>query len=95
LPNVSRLQATKPVGRGIRNYIAKRPLAVGFEVTLSSNLVARSMHRIKYATQKQMAAGFSGTNDCDSCYCDLTSYSEPSFLDHMKSIPDYTRRSLV
>jgi MoaA/NifB/PqqE/SkfB family radical SAM enzyme len=56
------------------------------------SLVPCSMHRTKYATQKQLAAEFSRTNECDSCYCGLRSYSELSFLDHLKSIPDYTKR---
>jgi MoaA/NifB/PqqE/SkfB family radical SAM enzyme len=56
------------------------------------SLVPCSMHRTRYATQKQMAAEFPQTNDCESCYCGLRSYSELSFLDHLKSIPDYTRR---
>jgi MoaA/NifB/PqqE/SkfB family radical SAM enzyme len=56
------------------------------------SLVPCSMHRTKYATQKQMAAEFSPTNQCDSCYCGLRSYSELSFLNHLRSIPQYTRR---
>jgi MoaA/NifB/PqqE/SkfB family radical SAM enzyme len=56
------------------------------------SLVPCSMHRTKYATQKQMAAGFSRTNQCNSCYCGLRSYSELSFLNHIRSIPHYTKR---
>jgi MoaA/NifB/PqqE/SkfB family radical SAM enzyme len=56
------------------------------------NLVPCSMHRTKYATQKQMAAEFSLTNRCDSCYCGLRSYSELSFLNHLRSMPQYTKR---
>jgi MoaA/NifB/PqqE/SkfB family radical SAM enzyme len=56
------------------------------------SLVPCSMHRSKYATQKEMVEKFSRTNQCDSCYCGLRSYSELSFLNHMKSIPHYTKR---
>jgi MoaA/NifB/PqqE/SkfB family radical SAM enzyme len=56
------------------------------------SLVPCSMHRIKYATQKEMAAEFSRTNQCNSCYCGLRSYSELSFLNHLKSITHYTKR---
>jgi MoaA/NifB/PqqE/SkfB family radical SAM enzyme len=56
------------------------------------SLVPCSMHRTKYATQKQMAAEFSRTNQCNGCYCGLRSYSELSFLSHIRSIPHYTKR---
>jgi MoaA/NifB/PqqE/SkfB family radical SAM enzyme len=56
------------------------------------SLVPCSMHRSKYATQKEMVEKFSRTNKCNSCYCGLRSYSELSFLNHMKSIPHYAKR---
>jgi MoaA/NifB/PqqE/SkfB family radical SAM enzyme len=56
------------------------------------SLVPCSMHRSKYATQKEMVDKFSRTNQCNSCYCGLRSYSELSPLNHMRSIPHYTRR---
>jgi MoaA/NifB/PqqE/SkfB family radical SAM enzyme len=56
------------------------------------SLVPCSMHRTKYATQKEMAREFSLTNRCNSCYCGLRSYSELPFLDHMRSMPQYTKR---
>jgi MoaA/NifB/PqqE/SkfB family radical SAM enzyme len=56
------------------------------------SLVPCSMHRSKYATQKEMVEEFSRTNRCNSCYCGLRSYSELSFRDHMRSVPRYTRR---
>jgi MoaA/NifB/PqqE/SkfB family radical SAM enzyme len=56
------------------------------------SLVPCSMHRSKYATQKEMVEKFSRTNQCNSCYCGLRSYSELSVLSHVKSIPHYTRR---
>jgi MoaA/NifB/PqqE/SkfB family radical SAM enzyme len=56
------------------------------------SLVPCSLHRSKYATQKEMVEKFSRTNQCNSCYCGLRSYSELSFWNHMKSIPYYTKR---
>ena len=56
------------------------------------SLVPCSMHRSKYATQKEMVETFSRTNQCNSCYCGLRSYSELSVLNQMKSIPHYTKR---
>ncbi|MDH4292200.1 MAG: radical SAM protein [Dehalococcoidia bacterium] len=56
------------------------------------SLVPCSMHRSKYATQKEMVEKFSRANQCSSCYCGLRSYSELSLLNHMKSIPQYIKR---
>ena len=56
------------------------------------SLVPCSMHRSKYATQKEMVEKFSRTNRCNSCYCGLRSYSELSLLGHLKSIPYYSKR---
>ena len=39
--NVSPCRAMKLVTRGIHNYVTKRPLVVGYEVTLSCNLNCR------------------------------------------------------
>jgi len=56
------------------------------------SIVPCSMHRSKYGTQKEMVEKFSRINQCNSCYCGLRSYSEISFLNHMKSIPYYIKR---
>ena len=56
------------------------------------SLVPCSLHRSKYATQKEMVEKFSRTNQCSSCYLSLRSYSELSVLNQMKSIPYYTKR---
>jgi len=56
------------------------------------SLVPCSMHRTKYPTQKEMAKEFSRDNRCNSCYCGLRSYSELRFLDHTRSMRQYTRR---
>lgn len=56
------------------------------------SLVPCSMRRSKYDTQKEMAAEFAPTNQCNSCYCGLRSYSELSFLNHVRSIPHYSER---
>jgi len=41
MANVSKSQAIRLVGRGIHNYITKRPLVVAYEVTLSCNCNCR------------------------------------------------------
>jgi MoaA/NifB/PqqE/SkfB family radical SAM enzyme len=56
------------------------------------SLIPCSLHRSKYATQKEMIEKFSLTNQCSSCYLSLRSYSELSVLNQMKSIPYYTKR---
>lgn len=59
------------------------------------SLVPCSMHRSKYATQKEMVEGFSRANQCNSCYCGLRSYSELSLFKHIQSVPYYIRRLLA
>ena len=56
------------------------------------SLIPCSLHRNKYATQKEMVEKFSRTNRCSSCYLSLRSYSELSILNQMKNIPHYTKR---
>ena len=56
------------------------------------SLVPCSMHRSKYDTQKEMVERFTQTNQCNSCYCGLRSYSELSLLNHVRSIPYYSKR---
>jgi MoaA/NifB/PqqE/SkfB family radical SAM enzyme len=56
------------------------------------SLIPCSLHRSKYATQKEMVEKFSRTNQCNSCYLSLRSYSELSVLNQAKSIPHYTKR---
>ena len=56
------------------------------------SLIPCSLHRSKYATQKEMIEKFPLTNQCSSCYLSLRSYSELSVLNQMKSIPYYTKR---
>ena len=56
------------------------------------SLVPCSLHRSKYATQKEMVEKFSRTNQCSSCYLSLRSYSELSVLNQLKNIPYYTKR---
>jgi MoaA/NifB/PqqE/SkfB family radical SAM enzyme len=59
------------------------------------SLVPCSLHRSKYATQKEMVERFSRTNQCSSCYLSLRSYGELSVLDQLKSIPYYAKRLFV
>jgi MoaA/NifB/PqqE/SkfB family radical SAM enzyme len=56
------------------------------------SLIPCSLHRSKYATQKEMVEKFSRTNQCSSCYLSLRSYSELSVLNQMKNIPYYAKR---
>jgi MoaA/NifB/PqqE/SkfB family radical SAM enzyme len=55
------------------------------------SLIPCSLHRSKYATQKEMVEKFSRTNQCSDCYLSLRSYSELSVLSQIKSIPHYTK----
>ncbi len=55
-------------------------------------LVPCSQHRTGYATRKEMVQGFSQTNRCGDCYVAIRSYSEMSFLSHVKNLPRYLRQ---
>jgi len=55
------------------------------------SLVPCSLHRTKYATRKEMVEEFSRTNQCGNCYVAIRSYSEMSFLSHIKNLPRYIR----
>jgi MoaA/NifB/PqqE/SkfB family radical SAM enzyme len=66
---------------------------IRFLIVMSDgSLVPCSLHRHKYATQKEMIEKFSRSNQCSSCYLSLRSYSELSVLNQVKSIPHYTKR---
>ncbi len=56
------------------------------------SLVPCSLHRSKFATQKEMIEGFSRTNQCDSCYVAIRAYSEMSLLSHTKNLHKYIRQ---
>ena len=56
------------------------------------SLVPCSLHRNKYATQKEMIEDFSRTNRCGDCYVSIRAYSEMSLLSHTKNLPKYIRQ---
>jgi len=56
------------------------------------SLVPCSLHRSKYATQKDMIEDFSRTNRCSSCYVSIRAYSEMSLLSHTKNLPKYIQQ---
>jgi MoaA/NifB/PqqE/SkfB family radical SAM enzyme len=56
------------------------------------SLVPCSLHRQKYATQKEMIENFSRNNRCSSCYVAIRAYSEMSLLSHTKNLPKYMRQ---
>jgi len=59
------------------------------------SLVPCSLHRNKYATRKEMIENFSRTNQCDNCYVAIRSYSEMSFLSHVKNLPKYIQEMIL
>lgn len=59
------------------------------------SLVPCSLHRNKYATRKEMIEKFSRTNQCDNCYVAIRSYSEMSFLSHVKNLPKYIQEMIL
>jgi len=56
------------------------------------SLVPCSLHRHKYATQKEMMEDFSRKNKCGDCYVAIRAYSEMSLLSHTRNIPKYVRQ---
>jgi MoaA/NifB/PqqE/SkfB family radical SAM enzyme len=76
-----------------QGYMPNCKAGIRFLVVMpDGSLVPCSLHRSKYATQKEMVEKFSRTNQCSSCYLSLRSYSELSVLNQMKNIPYYTKR---
>ena len=59
------------------------------------SLVPCSMHRSKYATQKEMIEDFSRTNRCGNCYVAIRSYCEMSLLSHTRNLPTYIRQMIL
>jgi MoaA/NifB/PqqE/SkfB family radical SAM enzyme len=59
------------------------------------SLVPCSLHRNKYGTRKEMIENFSRTNQCDNCYVAIRSYSEMSFLSHVKNLPKYIQEMIL
>ena len=76
-----------------RGYIPNCKAGIRFLVVMpDGSLVPCSLHRSKYATQKEMIEAFSRTNQCGSCYVAIRSYSEMSLLSHGKNIPKYIQQ---
>jgi len=59
------------------------------------SLVPCSLHRDKFASQRQMIEGFSRTNRCGSCYVSIRSYSEMAFLTHARNLPKYIKQLVL
>jgi MoaA/NifB/PqqE/SkfB family radical SAM enzyme len=76
-----------------RGYMPDCRAGIRFLVLMpDGGLIPCSLHRNRYASQKEMVERFSRTNQCSSCYLSLRSYSELSVLNQMKSIRNYTKR---
>jgi MoaA/NifB/PqqE/SkfB family radical SAM enzyme len=73
-----------------QGYMPNCKAGIRFLVVMpDGSLVPCSLHRTKYATREDMREKFSRTNRCGSCYVAIRSYSEMSFLSHMKNLPRY------
>jgi len=76
-----------------QGYMPNCQAGIRFLVVMpDGSLVPCSLHRTKYDTRKEMIEKFSRTNRCGSCYVAIRSYSEMSFLSHMKNLPNYIRQ---
>jgi MoaA/NifB/PqqE/SkfB family radical SAM enzyme len=78
-----------------RGYMPNCKAGIRFLVVMpDGSLVPCSMHRNKYATQKEMIEDFSRTNRCSSCYVAIRSYTEMSLLSHTRNIPKYIQQMI-
>jgi len=76
-----------------QGYMPNCKAGIRFLVVMpDGSLVPCSLHRTKYATREEMLEKFSRTNRCGDCYVAIRSYSEMSFLSHMKNLPRYIRQ---
>jgi len=79
-----------------QGYMPNCKAGIRFLVVMpDGSLVPCSLHRSKYATQKEMIEDFSRTNRCGSCYVAIRSYSEMSLLSHTRNLPKYIRQMLL
>ena len=79
-----------------QGYIPNCKAGIRFLVVMpDGSLVPCSLHRNKYATRKEMIENFSRTNQCDNCYVAIRSYSEMSFLSHVKNLPKYIQQMIL
>jgi len=75
-----------------QGYMPNCKAGIRFLVVMpDGSLVPCSLYRSKYSTRKEMIEKFSRTNRCTGCYVAIRSYSELSFLSHMKNVPKYSR----
>jgi MoaA/NifB/PqqE/SkfB family radical SAM enzyme len=76
-----------------RKHMPNCKAGIRFLVVMpDGSLVPCSLHRNKYATQKEMIEDFSRTNRCGDCYVSIRAYSEMSLLSHTKNLPKYIRQ---
>jgi MoaA/NifB/PqqE/SkfB family radical SAM enzyme len=76
-----------------QGYMPNCKAGIRFLVVMpDGSLVPCSLHRTKYATREEMLEKFSRTNRCGSCYVAIRSYSEMSFLSHVKNFPKYIQQ---
>jgi len=79
-----------------QGYMPNCKAGIRFLVVMpDGSLVPCSLHRNKYATQEEMIENFSRTNQCGSCYVAIRSYSEMSFLSHVKNLPKYIQQMIL
>jgi len=78
-----------------QGYMPNCKAGIRFLVVMpDGSLVPCSLHRSKYATQKEMIENFSRTNRCGSCYVAIRSYSEMSLLSHTRNLPKYIQQMI-
>jgi len=76
-----------------QGYMPNCKAGIRFLVVMpDGSLVPCSLRRTKYATREEMLEKFSRTNRCGSCYVAIRSYSEMSFLSHLKNLPKYIQQ---
>ena len=76
-----------------QGYMPNCKAGIRFLVVMpDGSLIPCSLHRNKYATREEMIEKFSRTNQCGSCYVAIRSYSEMSFLSHVKNLPKYIQQ---
>ncbi|MGQ9546835.1 MAG: radical SAM protein [Dehalococcoidia bacterium] len=76
-----------------QGYVPHCKAGVRFLVVMpDGSLVPCSLHRIKYASREQMIEKFSRANRCGGCYVAIRSYSEMSFLSHIRNLPMYLQQ---
>jgi MoaA/NifB/PqqE/SkfB family radical SAM enzyme len=77
-----------------QGYMPNCKAGIRFLVVMpDGSLVPCSLHRSRYASRKEMIKEFSRTNRCGSCYVAIRSYSEMSFLSHMKNLRRYIQQT--